>query len=101
MPATVIDVVNTAGEDLANTMIRSTAFARALDQVEQRARQAVVAETKTNAYTLLTLSVAGGAIGGFLFRGTAGVLAAVGLGWWAVNKLSQGSGAPPPPPQAR
>ena len=64
MAGTVIDVVNQAGEDMANTMIRSTAFSRALDQVEARARQAVVAETKNNAYTLLTLSVAGGAIAG-------------------------------------
>jgi len=94
MAGTVIEVVNQAGEDMANTLIRSTAFARALDQVEQRARTAVVAETKANAFTLLTLSVAGGAIGGFLFRGTSGVVAAVGLGWWAVNKLSSG-GAPP------
>lgn len=99
MAGTVIDVVNQAGEDMANTMIRSTAFARALDQVEARARQAVVAETKNNAYTLLTLSVAGGAIGGLLFRGTAGAIAALGLGWWAVNKLSGGGSATPPPQQ--
>ena len=101
MPATVIEVVNQAGQDTASMLVRSTAFAQALDQVEQRARQAVVAETKNNAWTLFTLAVAGGAIGGFIFRGTPGVIAAVGLGGWAVDPLSRGGAMPPPQQQAR
>ena len=47
------------------------------------------------------LGQAGGAIGGFLFRGTTGAIAAVGLGWWAVDQLSRGGKPLPPQQQVR
>jgi hypothetical protein len=56
-------------------------------EIENRARAAVIEETKKNAWSLFTLAVAGGALGGWALRGTAGVVLGAGLAYYAVTKI--------------
>lgn len=82
--------VDLLGSDVASAFVQSTAFGQALDQVEARARAGVVAETQKNAVTLMLLALAGGAVGGYLFKGTTGLVVAGIIGYWAVNQLATG-----------
>jgi len=92
------DVVEAVWEDVQETaqgvvggaaqqILSSTDFQVLLDEVEIRARAAVVEETKKNAFTLFMLALAGGAVGGAVFRGGLGLIAAGGLSFWAANRL--------------
>lgn len=80
----IIDVFSSdQSAALVDAMIRSSEFNKVLQSVEDRARYAVVDETKKNAVTLMTFAVAGGAIGGMVFKGYFGTLIATGLAAWA------------------
>jgi len=71
----------------AQQVLSSTDFKILLDEVEIRAKAAVIEETRKNAFTLFMFAVAGGAIGGTIFRGGLGLIAAGGLSFWAANRL--------------
>jgi len=79
------------GGDMATAFVQSTAFGQALQVVENRARAGVIAETQKNAITLMLLALAGGAVGGYVFRGTGGLVAAGLIGFWCVSQLSAGA----------
>jgi hypothetical protein len=64
------------GSGLAEQAIRSSEFGALIDVVEEKARMAVVEETKKNAMLLIALAVAGGAVGGAIFKGPTGILVA-------------------------
>jgi hypothetical protein len=68
-------------------VLRSSQFKQVLEAVEARAREAVVVETKRNAINLMLLAVAGGAIGGFVFRGVTGTVAASAIAVFAGYQL--------------
>ena len=74
--------------ELVDSLVRSSQFGKVLDEVESSARKAVVEETSKNAMNLFLLAMAGGAIGGALFRGTTGIVAAGLLAAFAASKLS-------------
>ena len=98
MPTIFEDVVEAVWEDVQDTaqtvvggaaqqVLSSTDFKILLDEVEVRARAAVIEETRKNAFTLFMFAVAGGAIGGTIFRGGLGLIAAGGLSFWAASRL--------------
>ncbi len=89
------EVVADRGSAAVEEMMRSTAFAKVLDAVEAKAQAAVVKEVSKNAMALFGLAIAGGAVGGMVFKGKAGAGAAVGITIWSVWMLSGGS-APAP-----
>jgi len=103
--AGVIDILAAAGGQtgdqsavLVDMMVRSSEFGKVLQSVEDRARFAVIDETKKNALTLMTFAVAGGAIGGMVFKGYYGTVIAAGLAAWAAWRLvGQPDDAPPAP----
>lgn len=100
MSGGVLDVysgaVSSQSSVMVDQLVRSSEFGRVLQAVEDRARHAVVDETKKNAMTLMTFAVAGGAIGGMVFKGFFGTVAAAGLAAWAGMQLMGGSEATPP-----
>ena len=77
------DLAPNAIEDV----LRSTQFRKVLEAVETQARQAVVVETQKNALNLMLLAIAGGAVGGYIFRGTFGALAASAIAVYAGAQL--------------
>lgn len=77
----------TAGGELIESFRTSPQYQQMLVEVEARAKVAVIEETKKNAATLFLLAVAGGAIGGAVFRGGFGLLAAGGISFWAASRL--------------
>ena len=92
------DVIDAVWEDVQDTaqgvvggaaqqILSSSDFQMLLDEVEIRARAAVIEETRKNAFTLFMFALAGGAIGGAVFRGGLGLIAAGGLSFWAANRL--------------
>ena len=69
------DVIDAVWEDVQDTaqgvvggaaqqILSSTDFQVLLDEVEIRARAAVIEETRKNAFTLFMFALAGGAVGG-------------------------------------
>lgn len=94
---TVRDGVQAQSSSAAQQLLQSSEFGVVLDKVQERAREAVVVETKKNAVTLLTLAVAGGAVGGALFRGPLGFVAGCGLAYWSVRRIAGGSEPAPAP----
>lgn len=89
-------VVTDRGAGLVTDLINSTEFSRVLSAVEDSAKKAVVAETKKNALALLGLAVAGGGIGGMVFKGKSGAAMATGLAVFSLWMIWQGAGAPKP-----
>jgi hypothetical protein len=79
--------VQSSGGELISSFKDSPQFQEVLVEVEARAKVAVVEETKKNAMTLFLLAMAGGAIGGTVFRGGFGLLAAGGISLWAASRL--------------
>ena len=65
-----------AGGSFVESGLRSTEFGKVLDAVEEKATEAVVKETKKNAVLLITLALAGGAVGGSIFKGRNGLIVA-------------------------
>lgn len=72
---------------LVQQLLASSEFELVLGKVEDRARDAVISETKKNAAMLIALSLAGGCIGGYLFKGKTGAIAAGFVAYWAANRL--------------
>ncbi len=72
----VQSVTQAEGSALLDQALRSSEFGKVLDAVEQKAENAVIEQTKKNAVLLIALSVAGGAVGGAIFKGPVGIIAA-------------------------
>lgn len=90
------EVVADRGAQQVQDFINSTGGKVLLDAVEAKAQQAVVKEVSRNAIALFALAVAGGAIGGIVFKGKAGAGAAVGITGWAIYMLASKPAAPAP-----
>lgn len=58
-----------------------------LRQIEEKAKAGVTDAAASNALNLMLFALAGGAIGGTLFKGPAGTLAAALLAFWAGNRI--------------
>ncbi len=78
---------SSASGELIESFKSTPQFEELMVEVQARAKVAVVEETKKNAITLFLLAMAGGAIGGTIFRGGFGLLAAVGISLWAASRL--------------
>jgi len=76
--------------------IRSSAFGKILDKVEEKAREGVTAEATKNAFPLVALAVGGGVVGGTLLRGVPGKIIAGLIMVWAVTKIMNPTATPPP-----
>jgi outer membrane lipoprotein SlyB len=72
--------------------IGSEQVQQALNSVVNQAQQAVVIETRKNAVNMLALAVAGGAVGGFILRGTTGKVLAGVVGAYALYRLVSSPG---------
>lgn len=78
---------SSASGELIESFKSTPQFEELMVEVQARAKVAVVEETKKNAITLFLLAMAGGAIGGTIFRGGFGLLAAGGISFWAASRL--------------
>ncbi len=68
--------------------VNSPEFEPIGQKIEDRARKAVVDETKQNVVSLVAVAVAAGAIGGAIMpRGIIGAILGGAIGWWAVQRL--------------
>ncbi len=76
-----------SSEAFVHQLVDSDSFKPVLAKVEERAREAVIAETKKNAGPLIALAIAGGCVGGYLFKGKVGALAAGVVTYWAIRKI--------------
>ena len=63
---------------------------QSIEEIAAAAEIAAKQQMQENALFVVALSVAGGAIGGFLLRGTTGKLIIAGAGAYALSKLMQG-----------
>ncbi len=66
-------------EEFVTDLINSTPFKKVLTKVHDQAETAVTDEVKENAIFLIAMSVAGGAIGGTIFKGPIGIIVAGGI----------------------
>lgn len=89
---TVNDTISSGGSKAVDTILKSSDFKKITDIIEQKARDGVKEEASKNAVKLLAFAVAGGAIGGVIFRGTIGIVGAGLIAAWAGSSLI----APPP-----
>lgn len=80
-------VVTGKASDLAEQVLRSSEFGVVLTKVEDAARQAVIEEASKNALNLFILAVSGGAIGGMIFKGKVGAVAAGLLTVFAASRM--------------
>lgn len=80
-------VVTGKASDLAEQILRSSEFGAVLTKVEDAARQAVIEEASKNALNLFILAVSGGAIGGMVFKGKGGAIAAGLLTVFAASRM--------------
>lgn len=88
MSAGVIDVLTGSGTGAIQQIVDSPEFEPVLKKIEDRARIAVIEETKHNAVSLIAVAVAAGAVSGALMpRGVIGAVLGGALGWWAVNRM--------------
>lgn len=67
-----------------------------LRQIEEKAKAGVTDAAAANALNLMLFALAGGAIGGTLFKGPVGTLAAAVLAFWAGNRILASVKAPAP-----
>lgn len=74
---------------LLDKLMQSKELQSILGEVDKTARDAVKAETSENALNLFLLAVAGGAIGGMLFRGATGAALAGLLAFYSFSKVSE------------
>lgn len=91
------DVVEDRGTSEVQNFLNSTGGKVLLQAVEKKAQDAVVKEVSKNAIALFALAISGGAIGGFVFRGKAGLGVATGLAVWSVYMIAGGSASAPAP----
>lgn len=78
-------------EEFVSELIASTPFQKVLNKVHDQAEQAVTDKVKQNGILLIFMAAACGAVGGIVFRGPVGVVAAGGiaaLAGWQVMKPS-------------
>jgi hypothetical protein len=68
-------------------LLRSSEFGVVLQKVEDSAREAVIEEASKNALNLFILAVSGGAIGGMIFKGKVGAVAAGLLTVFAASRM--------------
>ena len=66
-----------------------------LRQIEEKAKSGVTDAASANALNLMLFALAGGAIGGTLFKGPVGTLAAAVLAFWAGNRILASVKSPP------
>jgi len=66
-----------------------------LRQIEEKAKAGVTDAAASNALNLMLFALAGGAIGGTLFKGPMGTLAAAVLAFWAGNRILANIKNPP------
>ena len=89
-------VVAGKGSEAVDKILSSSEFSRVLDAVKKEAGDAVAGKTKENAFTLVSLAVAGGTFGGIIFgRSTAGIVVAGAITAWAGMRLSKAVADPP------
>lgn len=69
-------------------IVKSNEFQRILAEVELSARNAVRKEASENALDLFLLAVAGGALGGMVFKGTTGAVLGGLLAWYSMSKIT-------------
>lgn len=96
----VKDSVIGGGANVVDQILQSSQFKVVLDKVQDAAEKGVAEKVKENAPALMGLAIAGGAIGGAVFRGPIGVVAAGAIAVGAGYKLLT-SVAPPPPPATK
>ena len=97
--SSVQESVGTSTSELVQNLIRSSEFGAILQEVEAAAQKAVVEEASKNALNLFLLAVSGGAIGGIVFRGKLGGIAAGILAVYAASQIvgnAQAASAPAP-----
>jgi hypothetical protein len=95
----VQESVGTSTSELVQSLIRSSEFGAILQEVEAAAQKAVVEEASKNALNLFLLAVSGGAIGGIVFRGKLGGIAAGILAVYAASQIvgnAKSASAPAP-----
>lgn len=76
-------------EEFVTELISSTPFQKVLTKVHDEAEQAVTDKVKQNGLLLIFMAAACGAVGGIVFKGPVGVVAAGGiaaLAGWQVMK---------------
>ena len=76
-------------KQLLDRLLQSKEFQSILGEVDKTARDAVKEESSENALNLFFLAVAGGAIGGMLFRGATGAALAGLLAFYSFSKVSE------------
>ena len=94
--ANIID--QTGGALLAssfNAFLTTPTGQAMLAQIEQKAKAGVTDAAASNALNLMLFALAGGAIGGTLFKGPMGTLAAAVLAFWAGNRILANIKNPP------
>jgi len=69
-----------------------------LRQIEEKAKAGVTDAAAANALNLMLFALAGGAIGGTVFKGPWGTVAAAALAFWAGNRILANIKAPPQQP---
>jgi hypothetical protein len=97
--SSVQESVGTSTSELVQSLIRSSEFGAILQEVEAAAQKAVVEEASKNALNLFLLAVSGGAIGGIVFRGKLGGIAAGILAVYAASQIvgnAKSASAPAP-----
>lgn len=86
--------VDPMGEAMANALLSTPAGQTMLLQIEEKAKAGVAEAASQNALNLMLFAVAGGAIGGTLFKGAWGTVAAVALAAWAGQRILENYSTP-------
>jgi hypothetical protein len=86
----VPDFLDSSVDAATLALLQSPQFQPVLEAIKTKAREGVVEETKANALTLLALSASAGAVGGLVFRGSRGAIAAGVIAYLSVTRLMKG-----------
>jgi len=84
-------VVADRGASAVEQILRSTEFQQVLVKIQDATEERVTEVVAKNALNLMLLAVAGGTLGGIVFKGRVGVVTAAGLAVYAGSKLMQGA----------
>lgn len=71
------------GDVLADAFLATPTGQQVLYRIEERARAGITQAASNNAVNLMVFALAGGVVGGAIFKGPLGTLAAGGLALWA------------------
>ena len=95
-------LVDQAGGNIAasswNAFLTTPTGQQMLAKVEQSAQQGVQRAAADNALNLMVFALAGGTVGGAVFRGPLGFAAAAALAVWAGSRILANARAPASPP---